>query len=128
MSAKVKLAGKLPGDEPVNGIDLYAEDLCDRWDADDAANPPAVLVIGVVRLPKPKGYQTVRDDDGLHRIPTIEVTRLEVLGVLGKEPTGKLVPASAEHQQLLLKVAESRTGADPLPIDAASAVDNHQVL
>jgi hypothetical protein len=58
----------------------------------------------------------------------MEVTRLEVLGALGREETGRLVPADVTHQQLLLKVAEARTGASPLPIDAESAKDNFEVL
>ncbi len=125
MSAKTKLAGKLPGDEPVNGVDYLAEDLCERFDASDPNNPPAVLVIGVARVRK---YETIRSDDGHVRVPTLEISRLEALGVLGREGMDSLELASQKDQQLLLKVAENRTGADPLPIDAVSGEDNHQVL
>lgn len=128
MSAHVKLAGKLPGDEPINGIDDYAEDICNLLDVSDPENPPALLVIAVVRATPKRGYQTLTDDDGRHRVPTVEVSRLEVLGALGKIASGRLGVASAEHRQILLKVAEDRTGADPLPIDAVSGEDNHQVL
>lgn len=125
MSAKTKLAGKLPGDEPVNGVDYLAEGLCERFDESDPANPPAVLIVGVARVRK---YETIRSDDGHIRVPTLEISRLEALGVLGRDPMGSFGLASQKDQQLLLKVAEARTGSDPLPIDAVSGDDNHQVL
>ena len=125
MSAKTKLAGKLPGDEPVNGVDFLAEELCERFDASDPNNPPAVLIIGIARVRK---YETVRGDDGHVRVPTLEISRLEALGVLGRDPMDLIGLASQKDQQQLLKVAEARTGSDPLPIDAVSGEDNHQVL
>lgn len=125
MSAKIKLAGKLPGDQPVNGVDHLAEDLCERWDNSDPDNPAAVLIIGVMRVRK---YETVRSDEGTRRVPTLEVSRVEVLGVLGREAMDVLGLAPAMDQQRLLDVAEKRTGATPLPIDAESDVENYEVL
>ena len=125
MSARVKLAGKLPGEELVNGLDAYAEALADRWENEDPNNPAAVLVVGVVRLRK---VEHLSSDDGRIRVPTVEVSRVEALGVLGQMPMDSLALASVTNQKLLLDAAEKRTGAAPLPIDAVSGEDNHQVL
>lgn len=125
MSARTKLAGKLPGDEPVNGIDVYAEELCDRWAARNPDDPASLLIIGVARVRK---FETVDTGEGVHRVPTIEITRLEALGVLGRNPMNGLPVAAMEDQQLLLDASEERTGATPLPIDAETVMDNHTVL
>lgn len=135
MSARVKLAGKLPGDDPVNGIDYLAEPLCDRWSERDPDNPASVLIIGVARVRK---FETVDTGDGVHRVPTVEISRLEVLGALGREGLTETLPngssrlvlglADTSAQQLLLNVAEARTGSAALPIDAESELDHHQVL
>ena len=66
--------------------------------------------------------------EGVHRVPTIEITRLEALGVLGRSPMVGLPLASLEVQQLLLDASEERTGASPLPIDADTVLDHHSVL
>lgn len=125
MSARVKLAGKLPGEELVNGLDAYAEALVDRWEDEDPNNPAAVLIIGVVRVRK---VEHLPSDDGRIHVPTVEVSRVEALGVLGQLPMDSLPLASVTTQKLLLDTAEKRTGAAPLPIDAVSGEDNHQVL
>lgn len=125
MSARTKLAGKLPGDEPVNGIDVYAEELCDRWSTRNPEDPASVLIIGVARVRK---FEVVDTGEGVHRVPTMEITRLEALGVLGRTPMHGLPLASVEDQRLLLDAAEERTGASALPIDAETALDHHTVL
>ena len=125
MSNKMKLAGKLPGDEPVNGLDRLAENLCTRWDDGDPDNPAAVLIVGIAKV---RSYQVVRDDDGVRHVPTMEITRIEALGVLGTDPMDRLDLAPVTDQQRLLDVAEDRIGATPLPIDAESGLDNHTVL
>lgn len=125
MSARTKLAGKLPGDEPVNGVDVYAEELCDRWAARNPDDPASVLIIGVARVRK---FEVVDTGEGVHRVPTIEITRLEALGVLGRSPMVGLPLASLEVQKLLLDASEERTGASPLPIDADTVLDHHSVL
>lgn len=125
MSARTRLAGKLPGDEPVNGVDHLAEDLCDRWFTGDPKNPAAVLVIGVMKV---RNFQLVRDEDGMRRIPTLELSRVEALGVLGQDGMRTLNVALTTDQQLLLNTAENRTGASPLPIDADTVLDDHTVL
>lgn len=126
MSARSKLAGKFTGDEDTNGVDYVAEEMCDRWDAGDPENPPALLVTGVLRV---RSYQMVRNEDGARvRVPTYEVVRMEALGVVGRDGTDSLEVAPAMDRQRLLDVAEKRTHATPLPLEAASAVENHQVL
>ena len=126
MSARARLAGKLPGDAPVNGIDPLAEDLCDRWFNGDPENPASVLVIGIMKV---RNFTLVRDEDGLRRIPTMELTRVEALGVLGQSPLGGRLPvASSADQQMLLDANEERTGMSPLPIDAETELDKHTVL
>ena len=125
MSARVRLTGKLPGDEPVNGIDPLAEELCERWFAGDSNNPASVLVIGVLKV---RSFQLLRDQDGMRRVPTMEFTRLEPLGLLGRDGTPHIAVAEIEDQQRLLDAAEERTGATPLPIDAETVLDDHTVL
>lgn len=135
MSARVKLAGKLPGDPPVNGIDYLAEALCEKWSRRDPDDPASILIIGIARVRK---FETVDTGDGVHRVPTVEISRLEVLGALGRsgleevQPNGQarmvLGVAEVEDVQLLLRVAEARTGEAPLPIDAETELDHHQVL
>lgn len=127
MSVRAKLAGKLPGDEQINGIDYIAEGLCERWESGDPDNPPAVLIIGVLRM-TPKGYGRGAVDGVKINVPLLELARVEALGVLGREPLGFLPVAPAMDQQRLLDVAEKRTGATPLPIDAESDVENYEVL
>ena len=131
MSALVKLAGKLPGDPPVNGVDQLAEALRQRYDAGDPNNPAAVLVIGILKV---REYRTARSTDGVTHIPTVELSRVEVLGVLGADEMDLVRPdgsvsrglcqvAPQADQQRLLTAAEARTGETPLPIDADGAED-----
>ncbi|PFG16311.1 hypothetical protein ATK74_0845 [Propionicimonas paludicola] len=123
MSQKLKLAGKLPGNEMINGLDPLAEQLAARWNDSDAENPAAVLVIGIMRVRK---LEVVAGDDGRQHVPTLELSRVEPLGVLGAENIDGLGLASVEHQKILLRAAEARTGDTPLPIDAES-VDDAQI-
>ena len=117
MSARSKLAGKLPGDRLINGLDEHAEDLVDRFKQRNPNNQAAVLIIGIARV---RDFRTADEGDGLVEIPNYEITRLEPLGVLGRDATGGLGVASAEHQKILLQASENRTGETPLPIDAVS--------
>lgn len=125
MSAKIRLAGKLPGDEPVNGIDPLAEELCDRWLERTPDAPAALLVIGVVKV---QDFRTVAGDDGMHRVPTVAFTRLEVLGVLGADPLPHAPVAPSADQRRLLDAAEARTGDTPLPIAAEAGDDEPEIL
>lgn len=120
MSAKMKLAGKLPGNEMINGLDRLAEALAERWSASDVDNPAAVLVIGIARVRK---LEVVAGEDGREHVPTLEISRVEALGILGKDPLENLELASPEHQQILLAANAERTGETPLPIDAESVDD-----
>ncbi len=121
MSDKAALAGKLPGNPLINGVDPFAGELVERFDAQDVDNPAAILVIGILRVRK---YETSADENGNRRHkPTLELSRVEALGVLGKDPMDSLDLASTAAQKMLLSAAESRTGDTPLPIDAESADD-----
>lgn len=119
MSASIKLAGKLPGNELVNGLDRLAEDLAERWESEDPRNPAAVLIIGIVRVRKVEHLPT---DDGRIRVPTLEIARIEPLGVVGQEALGSLAVVTAADQKRLLDVSEGRTG-EVLPLDAVSAAE-----
>ncbi len=135
MSDRTKLAGKLPGDEPVNGVDMYVPALTQRWDRHDPDNPPVVMVLGLLRL---NDYRVMDKGNGTFRQGNTEIVRIETLGVSGSKPLTftdefggesvvlDVVPAAVK--KLLLDAAESRTGAEPLPIDALSEIDNHTVL
>lgn len=117
MSARAKLAAKLPGDRHVNGIDPYATQLADRWEQEDPDNPATIMFIGLARVRK---VEHLPSDDGRIRVPTLEITRIEALGVTGQEPMDGLPLIAGAHSQMLLTTAEERTGEAPLPIDAES--------
>ncbi len=119
MSAAIKLAGKLPGDALVNGLDRIAEDLVARWEMEDRRNPAAVLVIGIMRVRKVEHLPT---DDGRVHVPTLEIARIEPLGVVGQDGLDLLGVVTAADQKRLLDVSTARTG-ETLPIDAESAAE-----
>ena len=93
MSKNVRLAGKLPGDEGVDGIGMYAEELCDRWSARNPENPASVLIIGVARVRK---FETVDTGEGVHRVPTIEITRLEGKAKLSQNKEARDIQGAGE--------------------------------
>jgi hypothetical protein len=119
MSAAIKLAGKLPGNVLVNGLDRIAEELVARWEKEDPRNPAAVLVIGIVRVRKVEHLPT---DDGRVFVPTMEIARIEPLGVVGQDALNSLGVVTAADQKRLLEVSEGRTG-EVLPLDAESAAE-----
>lgn len=97
MSAKVKLRGKLPGDEAINGVDAMVDELL--------ATPEKV-----------RAYLVLADVDSItdnvatgERVPRLEARRIECLGEADS--------LSAEIKDLFLRLAEKRTGKAPLPID-----------
>jgi hypothetical protein len=97
MSAKVKLAGKLPGEVEINGLDAMAKELFEV---------PEKLRCGFV------WYRT-RDKNekvatGEH-IPTVEITRFEPVGDADKIPV--------EIRDAVLKLAEDRLHKQPLPFE-----------
>lgn len=120
MSAKSKLAGKLPGDDQINGLDAYNEECVALFKARDPKNPPIIMSITLMRV---RDIRTVITEDGLEEIPTWEHIRLEVLGVTGDEPTEHLDVVPKELRQLLTDTCEKRTGKAPLPFDAISVDD-----
>lgn len=97
MSAKVKLRGKLPGNEDINGLDAMVDELL--------ATPEKV-----------RAYLMLGDVDSItdnvatgDRVPRVEVRRIEYIGEAGNLP--------AEVKDLFLRLAEERTGKAPLPLD-----------
>ena len=120
MSAKIKLASALPGHHAINGLDDLAQQLTERWEASEQGNPAAMLVIGIVRV---REFKAVNGKDGRVKVPTIEVSRIEPLGMLGADGIPGLDLATPAHHKVLLDAAEARTGDTPLPIDAESVDD-----
>lgn len=124
MSTNIKISAKMPGDAQTNGLDHLASELCDRWSLGNPEDPAAVLVIGVMHVRK---WEVTRDDQGTRRTPTMVLSRVEALGMVGTEVHG-LPSALPEHRNLLQGITEQRTGATPLPLEAESATGHHTVI
>lgn len=98
MSAKVRLAGALPGDEEINGLDAWAERMVEQ---------PERVLIGLVWL----DAREIKDvtDTGA-RIPVARVRRIEIVSTAKEAPQ--------ELRDLALRLHEERTGKTPLPIES----------
>lgn len=97
MSAVVKVSGKLPGDDEINGLDAEHDALI--------ADPKAVRV-GIV------WYQAVDETTNYLTgdvVPRIEFRRFE--------PLGRLEDVPDVVRDLVLKATQTRTGRTPLPFD-----------
>jgi len=101
MSAKVKLSGALPGNEEINGLDAIADKLVE-------APETLWLVLGWIDV---KDVKDVTDTG--ERIPTTRFRRIEVVSKASEAPQ--------ELRNMVLRLAEERTGKTPLPIDAYAA-------
>lgn len=97
MSASVKLAGRLPGEEEVNGVDVQQGSLVDD---------PSRLRFGIVTYRTLKITTNVELDT---EIPTIEIVRFEPVG------DSKTVPEAIRAE--LVKSAQLRLNKTPLPFD-----------
>lgn len=97
MSAVVRLAGRLPGDIEINGLDSIADELCAR---------PDDVVVALVWFDVSK---VTRDVDSHTDVPTVRVRRVEPLG--GVADIASSLTAMAE------KAFEERTGRKALPFD-----------
>ncbi|QOR55339.1 MAG: hypothetical protein SHS37scaffold537_37 [Phage 68_12] len=102
MSAVVKLAGKMPGDFEVNGLDATVEDLLEN---------PKELRAGFVVYDVVKENVDVDTDT---RVPVVRVRRFE--------PLGKADEISETIRAAYTKAVEERTGRKALPLDIAEVV------
>lgn len=107
MSARVKLSGKLAGNEETNGLDAIAGQLVDEADEGGAPIRVALVWFDVERV-------TLDVDSGAH-VPTVRVRRIEPLGVVGDVPDAVRKLAQDAHEQ--------RTGRTPLPFDDVEVED-----
>ncbi len=112
MSEKIKLSSKLPGDESVNGLDAYHDDL-----VKDDAQPIFIAGWAVAR-------RVIKDREphgsAPSEVPVLELRRVEVLGTTGTIPQ----PVVAAF----LKAQETRLNREPLPIDEMEPPKAHEVL
>lgn len=101
MSAKVKLAGVLPGDENVNGLDHIADKM--------VAHPENLLLcLAWIDVREVKDMT----DTG-ERIPVARVRRIEYVSPAKDAPQ--------ELRDMGVRLAEERTGKTPLPFDRVTA-------
>lgn len=97
MSAMVRLAAKLPGNDEINGLDHIAYDLCDN---------PGTPVFALVWFDVAK---VTTDVDAGTRVPTVRVRRVEPVGPLSEVP--------AAVAKLVTALGEKRLGRVPLPLE-----------
>lgn len=97
MSAVVRLAAKLPGNDEINGLDHIAGDLC--------ANP-GEPIFALVWFDVSK---VTTDVDSGTRVPTVRVRRVEPVGPIGQVPDFV--------RSLARQLEEKRTGRAPLPFE-----------
>lgn len=107
MSALVRLSAKLAGDPEVNGLDSLQGELL--------ANPHAVVCAIVWLVPT----KITEDVEGGERVPTVQVKRIEPIGVVDKVP--------AEVVKLALDLQEKRTGKRPLPFGITEVIEGGYV-
>jgi hypothetical protein len=98
MSAKVRLAGALPGDEEINGLDSWAERMVER---------PERVILALVWLDVRK-IEDITDTG--ERTPVARVRRIEPISEAKKAPQ--------ELRDMALRLHEERTGKTPLPIES----------
>lgn len=116
MSALVKLAAQLPGDEEINGLDRLQTDLVDALDGDGA-----IVVIGVLDV------ADVTHKAGQDSVPRVRVRKIEAVGWIGAQ-IGDLEPCPPAVRDAFLQVSEARRGMAPLPMEALSAKDDFEVV
>lgn len=105
MSAVVKLAGKLPGDFEVNGVDATVTDLLDN---------PKQLRCALVWY----DVQSITEDvEHSMTRPTIQVRRFE--------PLGKSDTVTGAVKDAVNKQIQTRTGRTPIPWDIVEVVEGH---
>lgn len=95
MSAKVKLAAKLPSDKDFNGIDQMSDDLVET---------PEKIRTYVIEADVSK---IVDDTDSGNRVPYLRIQRIEFIG--GSDDLSK------ELRKMLESRVSERTGRAPLP-------------
>lgn len=107
MSARVKLSGRLAGNEETNGLDAIAGQLVEEAESGEAPIRVALVWFDVEKV-------TLDVDSGA-ALPTVRVRRIEPLGVVGDVPEAVRTLAQDAH--------EKRTGRTPLPFDDVEVED-----
>lgn len=103
MSDKVKLVGKLAGDDDLQGLDSMADELLDN---------PEQVQVAVIHFDVSK---IVEDTDEHNRVPYVRIRRFE--------PVGDVDNAPDELQRIVTQAVEDRTGKAPLPFDAVDGIE-----
>lgn len=103
MSAVVKVAGKMPADDDLNGLDATVSQLLGNPEKLQAA----VVFYNVGKI-------TTTPETGTE-IPTVVLRRFEPIG-----EAGKLGDAVIE---VMMSAAKKRTGKEPLPFDTVEVVE-----
>jgi hypothetical protein len=103
MSAVVKVAGKMPADDDMNGLDATLPKLLREPEKLQAA----VVFYNVAKI-------TTTPETGTE-IPTVVLRRFEPIGEAGK--LGEAVT------EVMMQAAAKRTGKEPLPVDTVEVVE-----
>ena len=116
MSARVKLATVLPGEEEVNGLDELQTALVDALDSETG-----VVVIAVLDV------AAVTHAAGTDPVPRVRVRKIEAVGWIGEALPG-LPECPDSVRQAFLARSEERRGMAPLPMEALTAEDDFEVI
>lgn len=116
MSALVKVAAVLPGEDEINGLDCLQSALVDALDSDGA-----IVIIGVMDV------ADVTHKAGQDSVPRVRFRKVEAVGWIGAEIDG-LPSCPADVRQAFLSRSESRRGMAPLPMEALTAEDDFEVV
>lgn len=116
MSAVVKLAAQLPGEDEINGLDRLQTALVDALDGDGAVVAIAVLDVA-----------DVTHKAGADSVPRVRVRKIEAVGWIGAQ-IGTLDPCPPEVRAAFLATSEARRGMTPLPMEALAAEDDFEVM
>ncbi|MFT4295623.1 MAG: hypothetical protein QM582_09455 [Micropruina sp.] len=116
MSAVVKLAAQLPGEDEINGLDRLQAALVDALDGDGAIVAIAVLDVA-----------DVTHKAGGDSVPRVRVRKIEAVGWIGAQ-IGTLEPCPGSVRDVFMRVSEDRRGMSPLPMEALSAEDDFEVM
>ena len=101
MSATVKLSSRLPGDPEINGLDALRDELL---------LDPTQIVCAIAWI-KVKDIRRIieQEPDSPSEIPTVEISRVEPIDVVGRVPKA--------ITDLAAELYEKRTGKNPLPFE-----------
>ncbi|HEY3545059.1 MAG TPA: hypothetical protein VGK17_03080 [Propionicimonas sp.] len=106
MSKVLKLASALPGDDAINGLDIFAKALAD--------NPEGTTITAIVIFDTPGFHYSAKDGS---TVPTIAIRRAE--GWLTEETPEAIRKALVARQ-------EKRTGRTPLDFGVVEVAKNDE--